>query len=140
MPEVRIDGDFWSYLDELVASSKLVIDRPRGSAHPRFPQIVCPLDYGYPEGTSAGDGGGIDVWLGSFGTRDITGVACTVDLCKRDAEVGTYFRLATTTATGSPHRAMLRALSTAKPASASACFGLIGRQSTQLGSFLCSHS
>lgn len=40
---------FWSALDELVAGSDLVIDRPQGAAHPRYPDLVYPLDYGFPE-------------------------------------------------------------------------------------------
>lgn len=79
--------DFWAYLDALVAGGDLVIDRPKGSAHPRFPAIIYPMDYGYLAGTTSADGGGIDVWVGSLGSARITAVACTVDLMKRDAEV-----------------------------------------------------
>ena len=39
--------DFWKALDELVNSSEIVIDRPRGSAHPRFPNFIYKVDYGY---------------------------------------------------------------------------------------------
>ena len=37
---------FWERLDALLAQSRIVIDRPRGSHHPRFPQIVYEIDYG----------------------------------------------------------------------------------------------
>ncbi len=57
--------EFWDFLDNLVASHTLVIDRPKGSQHPRYSDLVYPLDYGYLEGTTAIDGGGIDVWLGT---------------------------------------------------------------------------
>ena len=30
---------------------------------------------------------GIDVWLGSMPDRDVTGIACTADAHKRDAEI-----------------------------------------------------
>ena len=30
------DEDFWNALDALVNTSVIVIDRPKGSAHPRF--------------------------------------------------------------------------------------------------------
>ena len=43
---------FWIYLDELIAQSKIIIDRPKGSVHPRYPQIVYELDYGYLDGQS----------------------------------------------------------------------------------------
>jgi inorganic pyrophosphatase len=81
--------NFWDALDRLVAENKLVIDRPKGSHHPRYPvtEIVYPLDYGYLEGTTAADGSGIDVWLGASGTRDLSAVMLTVDLTKRDTEI-----------------------------------------------------
>jgi inorganic pyrophosphatase len=81
------DTLFWTTLQRLVAEHRLVIDRPRGSVHPRFPDFKYPLDYGYLEGTSAADGGGIDVWVGSLPDRPLVGVVCTVDLLKRDTEV-----------------------------------------------------
>lgn len=79
--------DFWTHLDRLIASSELVIDRPSGSHHPRHPRLVYPLDYGYLEGTSGGDGHGIDVWRGSQSSASLDAVVCTVDLHKRDSEV-----------------------------------------------------
>ena len=79
--------EFWSALDRLVDASQIVIDRPKGSAHPRFTQYVYPLDYGYLEGTSSMDGEGIDLWLGSDPARRLTGLLCTVDLIKRDSEI-----------------------------------------------------
>jgi len=81
------DPRFWSKLTSLVSGASVVIDRPKGSAHPRLPTLIYPLDYGYLSGTSSGDGLGIDVWLGSLDRRRITGVVCTVDLDKRDTEI-----------------------------------------------------
>ena len=81
------NDDFWSHLDALVAASTLQIDRPRGTAHPRYPAFIYPLDYGYLEDTRAMDGGGVDVWVGSLPERRVTAVVCTVNLRKRDAEV-----------------------------------------------------
>ena len=79
--------EFWDYLDRLVAGSHLVIDRPKGSRHPRYPAMIYPLDYGYLEGTTTVDGGGIDLWLGSRSSRALDSVVMTVDLYKRDAEI-----------------------------------------------------
>jgi len=88
-PEIDLPGaqGFWEYLDRLVASSRLVIDRPKGSTHPRYPDLIYPLDYGYLQGTRAMDGGGIDFWLGSLAPPLISGVICTIDLFKKDAEI-----------------------------------------------------
>ena len=82
-----MSNDFWYALDELVRTSRLVIDRPAGSAHPRYPDFTYPLDYGYLAGTTAADGDGIDVRLGSLPERCVTGAICTVDLHKHDAEL-----------------------------------------------------
>lgn len=67
---------FWTHLEALVTSSDLVIDRPRGSAHPRHPSLVYPLDYGSLKGTSGGDSAAINVWRGSLaeGHLDAAGV------------------------------------------------------------------
>jgi inorganic pyrophosphatase len=81
------EAGFWDFLDRLVASSRLVIDRPKGSAHPLYPAFIYPLDYGYLDGSQAMDGAGIDFWLGSLAPPLVSGILCTVDLSKRDAEV-----------------------------------------------------
>ncbi len=78
---------FWEYLDELVRSCEMVIDRPKDSAHPRYPDLIYPLDYGYLSGTQAMDGDGVDVWLGSMTESSLVGLAITVDLAKRDTEI-----------------------------------------------------
>ena len=56
-----IDSGFWQAFDRLILESEIVIDRPKGSAHPRYPDFIYPLDYGYLKGTTAMDGSGIDV-------------------------------------------------------------------------------
>jgi inorganic pyrophosphatase len=87
-PNERTDpARFWALLDELVASSEVVIDRPGGSAHPRVPSIVYPFDYGYLANTVGGDGDGVDAWRGSLPETRVTGVIATVSVPQRDAEV-----------------------------------------------------
>ena len=78
--------DFWDALDELVSNSEIVIDRPKGSAHPRFPDFIYKVDYGYLKDTASMDGSGIDVWVGS-GDKKIDAIMCIVDLMKRDSEI-----------------------------------------------------
>ena len=78
--------DFWNALDELVSNSEIVIDRPRGSAHPRFPNFIYKVDYGYLKDTASMDDAGIDVWVGS-GEKKIDAIMCIVDLMKRDSEI-----------------------------------------------------
>ena len=83
----KYDKDFWDALDQLVNRSEIVIDRPKGTAHPRFPNLVYRVDYGYLKDTSSMDGGGIDVWLGTADDKKVGGIVCTVDLMKRDSEI-----------------------------------------------------
>lgn len=79
--------EFWNALDELIANSKIVIDRPKGTAHPRFSDFVYKVDYGYLDNTTAMDGGGIDVWVGTAKEQRVDAVMCIVDLMKRDSEI-----------------------------------------------------
>ena len=82
-PETR----FWQEIAALVTINAMMIDRPKGSLHPRYPEMIYPLDYGYLENTSAADGGGIDVWIGSLKAQTLTGILCTFDTLKRDMEI-----------------------------------------------------
>jgi inorganic pyrophosphatase len=78
---------FWNALDTLVLESEVVIDRPKGSHHPRSPELIYPVDYGYLKNTSSMDGGGIDVWRGTNKSQKVNAIICTVDLRKKDSEI-----------------------------------------------------
>ena len=80
------DNSFWETLDSLVNNSEIVIDRPKGTAHPKYPDFIYKVDYGYLKNTSSMDGAGIDVWVGS-GEKQIDAIMCIVDLMKRDSEI-----------------------------------------------------
>ncbi len=77
---------FWTALEQLINDSERVIDRPRGTAHPKFPHLIYPLDYGYLKDSRSMDGEGIDLWQGS-GKQGLDAIICTVDLMKRDSEI-----------------------------------------------------
>ena len=81
------NDSFWRALESLVLESEIVIDRHRGSRHPRYSNIVYSVDYGYLKDTSSADGGGIDVWRGSDGEQKIDTIICTIDLAKKDSEI-----------------------------------------------------
>ena len=91
---MEADIAFWHSMTQLLTTNHIMIDRPAGSCHPRYPDMIYPLDYGYLEQTTSSDGGGIDVWLGSLstvmskdGSKKLTGILCTFDRLKRDAEI-----------------------------------------------------
>jgi inorganic pyrophosphatase len=81
------EPSFWQVITELTTSHSIVIDRRKGTAHPRYPDLLYPLDYGYLENTTAADGAGIDVWLGSLNEKTLTGILCTFDRLRHDAEI-----------------------------------------------------
>ena len=91
---MKPDTSFWHAMDQLWRRGSIIVDRPKGSSHPRHADMIYPLDYGYVENTTSSDGGGIDVWLGSLNTlmnndnpKTLTGILCTFDTLKRDAEI-----------------------------------------------------
>ena len=84
---MKTNEKFWDYLQRLVDESEIVIDRPKGSRHPKFPEAVYMLDYGYLEHTHSSDGMGVDVYAGSLGNHEVCAVAITVDFVKRDSEI-----------------------------------------------------
>ena len=58
-----VDKDYSNVLGITVSGT---IDRPLGSAHPRHPEMIYPINYGYVDGVFAGDGAEQDVYV--FGT------------------------------------------------------------------------
>ena len=59
------DDGFWEILDSLVNDSEIVIDRPKGTTHPKYSNFIYKVDQGYLKNSSSMDGAGIDVWVGS---------------------------------------------------------------------------
>ena len=78
---------FWHALDTLVHESEIFIDRPKGTAHPKYPDFIYKVDYGYLKNTTSMDGGGIDVWKGTDPKEKIDAIICIVDLTKKDSEI-----------------------------------------------------
>ncbi len=88
--EIMVDTSrarLFGNLDELAVASRLVVDRPAGSRHPRVSEAVYPVDYGCLDGTVAADGDGVDVFCGSAVGAGVVGFFVTADLGKRDVEV-----------------------------------------------------
>ena len=82
-----MEAEFWEYMEKLVVSTSITIDRPKGISHPRYPNMVYPVNYGYFEGTRSPDNSGIDVWIGSNSKKDFNGFLATIDLNKMDCEI-----------------------------------------------------
>jgi inorganic pyrophosphatase len=80
-------NDLWQTLEQQIQENGIKIDRPKGKAHPRFPQLIYPIDYGYIPHTKSADGEGIDVFLGTSEMKQIVGLICTFDAIKKDSEI-----------------------------------------------------
>ena len=52
----------WRLWEQLIDVCGIVIDRPDGEAHPLYPDMIYPCDYGHIPGTTAADGHGIDAF------------------------------------------------------------------------------
>jgi inorganic pyrophosphatase len=87
MGQAKQHNSFWQEVNQLVINNPIIIDMPTGSSHPRYPEAIYPLDDGYLENTKAGDGSGIDVWIGSLKEKLLTGILCTFDTLKKDMEI-----------------------------------------------------
>mgnify|MGYP002724466253 CR=1 FL=1 len=87
MDQSALNSEFWHAMERLISEAEIVIDRPKNSTHPRFPDLTYPQDYGYLTQTRAMDGDAVDVWIGSRSGSKLDAIICTVDLIKRDVEV-----------------------------------------------------
>lgn len=55
---------YWNRLKLLLGETVTVkVDRPLGSAHPKYPEMVYPLNYGYIESMRAPDGDCQDAYI-----------------------------------------------------------------------------
>lgn len=57
---------FFQTFEDLIKQNGVTIDRPAGSVHPRFPDLVYPIDYGYVNGTKSQDGQGMTYLLAAI--------------------------------------------------------------------------
>jgi inorganic pyrophosphatase len=65
----------------------MTIDRPKGSKHPKYTDMIYEFDYGYLKNTKTTDGSGIDVFKGTLHNKNVNTIICTIDLLKKDIEI-----------------------------------------------------
>ena len=83
----KYNNNFWKNIDKLFEISEIIIDRPKGSRHPKFNKLIYPVDYRYLKNTNSMDGNGIDIWIGTNNKKIIDSVLCIIDLLKKDSEI-----------------------------------------------------
>ena len=82
MEELLNNGYFWQKIDSLVLSTNVVISQVKGSHHPKYLNMVYPVNYGYLEDIDA-----IKVFKGSLKKATADAVMVVGDILKRDLEV-----------------------------------------------------
>ena len=76
----------WAVWETLIEENGITLDRPHGTAHPNFPEIIYPMDYGFVRGTCASDGHGVDVFVGTAESA-LVGLMLCADNRRGDREV-----------------------------------------------------
>jgi inorganic pyrophosphatase len=85
------NDNFFKTLEQLIEQNGITLDSPKSTAHPRFPDLIYPIDYGYINCTKSQDGSGIDLIKGDDDNFKVVGVICTVDTVKKDCEIKVLF-------------------------------------------------
>ncbi|RMF54284.1 MAG: hypothetical protein D6746_14540 [Bacteroidetes bacterium] len=75
----------WSAWEALIRCQGYTLDRPRRASHPRYPEIIYPIDYGYINGTLGTDGEAIDLFVGTV-DLGLVGLLLTHDYRRHDRE------------------------------------------------------
>ena len=70
------------------SSVTVTIDRPLGSAHPKYPDMVYPVNYGYVKGVMAADGEEQDAYVIGVeeAVKEFTGILIAVIHRRDDVE------------------------------------------------------
>ncbi len=76
----------WYRWEQLILTEGILLDRPRHTPHPRYPEIVYPMDYGFVCNTTSSDNAEVDVFVGT-GDERLVGMIVTDDYRQGDQEI-----------------------------------------------------
>ncbi|PSQ70121.1 MAG: hypothetical protein BRD31_04275, partial [Bacteroidetes bacterium QH_2_64_26] len=76
----------WEKWQVCICNNGITVERPRSIAHPDYPSVVYPLDYGFVNDTLGTDGDPVDVFVGR-GTTGLVGGILTTDVRQQDREM-----------------------------------------------------
>ncbi len=84
MEEFENNALFWQKLDTLVLSSTIKIDRPKGTSHFKYSNLIYPVDYGYLSETMGTDSSLIDIYWGEARSNEVNAIVISADILKKD--------------------------------------------------------
>lgn len=87
MNQFENNAYFWQKIDTLYFSSSVTITQAAGSVHPKYSNLIYPVDYGYLKDTLSPDQQGIAMYKGSLSTHQVTTMIVAVDILNKDIEV-----------------------------------------------------
>jgi inorganic pyrophosphatase len=76
----------WHAWEVAIRAYGIQIERPKGTAHPRYPDMIYPIDYGFVPNTMGDDGYEIDIFAGTEATG-LSAMLVTHDTLKGDNEI-----------------------------------------------------
>ena len=87
MAGIENNATFWQKLDTILLSSNITIDRPKGTCHFKYKNLIYPVDYGFLTDTLGSDQAPIDIFVGSKESNSVAALAISADVLKKDCEV-----------------------------------------------------
>lgn len=78
---------FWQKLDSLFFSSSITITQPAGSSHPKYANLVYPVNYGILKDTQATEQAGISIYRGSRSAHNVEALVLAADILNKDIDV-----------------------------------------------------
>lgn len=87
MIEFENNAYFWQKLDTLYLSSGYQITRKKGEAHPRFQNLIYPVDYGYINDTKSFGKDGVSLYAGSGNRYEISALVVAADILIKELDV-----------------------------------------------------
>ncbi|MBP3891811.1 MAG: Inorganic pyrophosphatase [Solobacterium sp.] len=78
---------FWQKIDTFFLSGNLKVLRKKGETHPKFSNMIYPVDYGRLVDISGTNPEGVSVYLGSNSRNTITAVIVAADILEKSLDV-----------------------------------------------------
>lgn len=87
MNTIENNAFFWQKLDTLFLSSSFELKQAAGSKHPKYANLIYPVNYGTLKDTLSPDQLGIAMFKGSISSHQVNAVLVAADILNKDVEV-----------------------------------------------------